>query len=122
MYPDAVKIVLVTDNLNTHKPASLYEAFAPDEAYRIMQRFEWHYTPEHGSWLNMAEIELSILERQCLGRRLSREQLEIEVPTWEAQRNLMQGTIRWQFTAEDARVKLRHLYPKLQEDPINLTI
>jgi len=122
MYPDAVKVVLVTDNLNTHKPASLYEAFAPEEAYRLMQRFEWHYTPEHGSWLNMAEIELSILERQCLSRRLSREQLEVEVPAWEAQRNLMQGKIHWQFTAEDARVKLRHLYPMLQQQRTDVTI
>lgn len=114
LYSDAAKIVLVTDNLNTHKPACLYEAFEPEEAFRLAQRFEWHYTPEHGSWLNIAEIELSILGRQCLSRRLSREQLEAEVPKWEAERNLLQGKIHWQFTAEDARIKLRHLYPKIQ--------
>ena len=110
-WPEAEKIVLVTDNLNTHKPSCLYEAFAPDEAYRLMNRFEWHYTPEHGSWLNMAEIELSILERQCLSRRMSRAQLEEEVPLWNETRNALQGKIRWQFTTKDARVKLRHLYP-----------
>ena len=111
LYPEAERIVLVTDNLNTHKPASLYAAFAPDEAFRLMQRFEWHYTPEHASWLNMAEIELSVLERQCLSRRLNRAQLEGEVPSWEARRNLVQGRINWQFTVADARVKLRRLYP-----------
>ena len=115
-YPNAEKIVLVTDNLNTHKPAALYEAFEPEEAHRLMQRFEWHYTPEHGSWLNMAEIELSMLERQCLARRMDRDTLESEVPAWQEQRNTIQGKIRWQFTAQDARIKLRHLYPKLQQD------
>lgn len=112
MYPDAQRIVLVTDNLNTHKPASLYEAFAPEEAFRLAQRFEWHYTPEHGSWLNMAEIELSILARQCLSRRMNREQLEAEIPSWEVRRNGLQGKIHWHFTMEDARIKLRRLYPK----------
>jgi transposase len=111
LYPQALKIVLVMDNLNTHKPACLYEAFSPEEAYRLMERLEWHYTPEHGSWLNMAEIELSILERQCLRRRMNKEQLENEIPVWEARRNLMQGKIRWRFTVADARVKLRRLYP-----------
>ncbi len=114
LYPQAERIVLVTDNLNTHKPACLYDAFAPEEAFRLMQRFEWHYTPEHGSWLNVAEIELSVLERQCLARRMNREQLEQEVPVWQACRNALPGTIRWQFTVADARVKLRRLYPTLQ--------
>lgn len=114
LYPQADRIVLVSDNLNTHKPACLYEAFSPEEAFRLMQRFEWHYTPEHGSWLNVAEIELSVLERQCLARRMNREQLEQEVPVWEACRNALQGKIRWQFTVADARVKLRRLYPTLQ--------
>lgn len=114
LYPQAERIILVTDNLNTHKPACLYEAFPPEEAFRLMQRFEWHYTPEHGSWLNIAEIELSILERQCLKRRMNREQLEREVPMWEARRNLMQGKICWQFTVADARIKLRRLYPTVQ--------
>jgi hypothetical protein len=111
-WPTAEKIVLVTDNLNTHKSACLYETFAPEEAYRLMQRFEWHYTPEHGSWLNMAEIELSVLERQCLSRRMNREQLEAEVSVWEIQRNFLQGKINWQFTTADARIKLRKLYPE----------
>ena len=111
LYPQAERIVQVTDNLNTHKAACFYEAFAPEEAFRLMQRFEWHYTPCHGSWLNMAEIELSILERQRLSRRLNRAQLDQEVPAWEARRNTMQGKIDWQFTVADARVKLRRLYP-----------
>jgi hypothetical protein len=114
LYPQAERIVLVTDNLNTHKPACLYEAFAAEEAFRLMQRFEWHYTPEHGSWLNVAEIELSVLERQCLARRMTREPLEQEVPVWQAWRNTLQGKVRWQFTLADARVKLRRLYPTLQ--------
>jgi transposase len=114
LYPQAERIVLVTDNLNTHKPGCLYDAFAAEEAFRLMQRFEWHYTPEHGSWLNVAEIELSVLERQCLARRMNREQLEQEVPVWEACRNALPGTVRWQFTLADARVKLRRLYPTLQ--------
>ncbi len=110
-YPQAERIVLVADNLNTHKPASLYEVFSAEEAFRLAQRFEWHYTPEHGSWLNIAEIELSILERQCLTRRINGEQLPREVEAWEARRNVMQGKICWHFTVEDARVKLRRLYP-----------
>ena len=114
LYPEAERIVLVLDNLNTHKPSCLYEAFAPEEAFGLMQRFEWHYTPEHGSWLNVAEIELSVLERQCLARRMTREQLEQEVPVWQACRNALQGKVRWQFTIADARVKLRRLYPTLQ--------
>lgn len=101
----------MTDNLNTHKPACLYEAFEPEEAFRLSQRFEWHYTPEHGSWLNIAEIELSILERQCLKRRMSRAQLEQEVPIWQDTRNALEGKIDWQFTVADARIKLKRIYP-----------
>jgi len=118
MYPDAVRIVLVMDNLNTHKPSCLYEAFAPGEAFRLMSRFEWHYTPEHGSWLNIAEVELSILERQCLSRRMSREQLEREAPAWQAARDALQGQVRWQFTTADARTKLSRLYPKQEKNEL----
>ena len=110
-YPQAERIVLVADNLNTHKPAILYEVFSPEEAFRLTQRFEWHSTPEHGSWLNIAEIELSVLERQCLTRRINGEQLPREVEAWEVRRNVMQGKSCWHFTVEDARVKLRRLYP-----------
>jgi transposase len=120
LYPEVERITLVVDNLNTHKPACLYEAFAPEEAFRLMQRFEWHYTPEHGSWLNMAEIELSILQRQCLSRRLTRVALEGAVPAWEAARNLLRGRIRWQFTTADARVKLRRLYPGIEDSKSTL--
>jgi hypothetical protein len=116
MYPDAEKIVLVVDNLNTHKAACLYEAFSPEEAFRLMERFEWHYTPEHGSWLNVAEIELSVMHRQCLNRRLSRVELEHEVPAWEMARNAVSGKIVWQFRAVDARVKLQRLYPKQSDE------
>jgi hypothetical protein len=114
MHPEAERIVLVADNLNTHKPSCLYEAFPAEEAFRLMQRFEWHYTPEHGSWLNVAEIELSILSRQCLSRRLNRSELEEEVPAWEAHRNALAGKIFWHFTVADARVKLRRLYPTVE--------
>jgi transposase len=111
-YPHAERIVLVTDNLNTHSPACLYERFSPEQARRIAQKIEWHYTPEHGSWLNMAELELSILGRQCLKRRLpERETLVREVAAWEQTRNATPVQIRWQFTTEDARIKLRRLYP-----------
>ena len=111
-YPDAEIIVLVTDNLNTHSPACLYERFGPAEARRLAQRFEWHYTPEHGSWLNMAEIELSILSRQCTHRRIpNKETLVSEVSAWQKDRNQVQVQIDWQFTTEDARIKLKHLYP-----------
>jgi transposase len=113
VYPDAEMIVLVTDNLNTHKTACLYEAFEPAEARRLAERFEWHYTPEHGSWLNMAEIELSAMQRGCLDRRLTREELEAEVPVWVDGRNGLAGRVNWQFRDEDARVKLRWLYPVL---------
>jgi len=113
MYPDADCIVLVTDNLNTHTMACLYEAFAPAEALRIAQRIEWHYTPEHGSWLNMAEIELSVLSRQCLNRRLPDKcAVEKELAAWEQERNSQPVKINWQFKTADARVKLRHLYPE----------
>ena len=111
-YPDAEKIVLVQDNLNTHTPASLYEAFPPAEAKRLVDKLELHYTPKHGSWLNMAEIELGVLAGQCLDRRLpDRETLEQEVAAWVTKRNAATKTIDWRFTTDDARIKLDHLYP-----------
>jgi len=111
-YPDAEKIVLVTDNLNTHSPACLYERFEPAEARRLAQRFEWHYTPEHGSWLNMAEIELSILSRQCTKRRIANKHtLATEVSAWEKDRNASKVQIDWQFKPDNARIKLKRLYP-----------
>ena len=113
-YPEAEQIVLVTDNLNTHTAACLYEALAPEEARRIAAKIEWHYTPERGSWLNMAETELSVLSRQCLNRRIAdAETLAREVAAWKARRDSDQTTIRWQFTAADARIKLRRLYPQI---------
>jgi hypothetical protein len=118
-YPRAERIVLVMDNLNTHTPAALYEAFAPAEARRIARKLEIHYTPKHGSWLNMAEIELSVLARQCLGdRRIpDREALAGEVGAWEAERNAAESSIDWRFTTADARIKLKRLYPEIVEDP-----
>lgn len=114
VYAQAEQVVLVVDNLNTHGPHRLYEAFAPAQARRLAQRFEWHYTPEHGSWLNVAECELSVLERQCVGRRIADQQvLAQEVAAWEQARNAAARTVRWQFTAEDARIKLRRLYPEI---------
>lgn len=111
-YPDALLLTVVQDNLNTHSPASLYKAFAPQEARRILQRLEFCYTPKHGSWLNMAEIELSILARQCLDRRMAEfTTLEVEVAAWVTARNQEQSWIDWRFTTEDARVKLKRLYP-----------
>ena len=111
-YPDVEKIVLVTDNLNIHSPSCLYERFEPIEARRLAQRFEWHYTPEHGSWLNMAEIELSILSRQCIKRRISNKQtLATEVAAWEKARNHVQVQINWQFKPDNARIRLKRLYP-----------
>ena len=111
-YPTAEKIVLVTDNLNTHSPACLYERFEPAEARRLAQRFEWHYTPEHGSWLNIAEIELSILSRQCINRRIpNKNRLAAEVAAWEKDRNQLQVQIHWQFKPDNARIKLKRLYP-----------
>jgi transposase len=113
-FPDAEKIVLVMDNLNTHTPASLYEAFEPAEAKRIADKLEVHYTPKHGSWLNMAEIELSVLGRQCLDRRLPDvESLQLEVLAWEHARNDAGMTVDWRFTTGDARKKLKRLYPKI---------
>ncbi len=114
VYPEAERVVLVLDNLNTHRAASLYEAFAPPEARRILERLEIHYTPKHGSWLDMAEIELSVLARQCLDRRINtRADLAREVAAWAAARNGAQVTINWRFTTADARIKLKHLYPTL---------
>jgi len=113
-FPGSAKIVLVQDNLNTHKPASLYEAFPPAEARRLVERFEWHYTPKHGSWLDMAESELGVLSSQCLDRRIPDQRvLKDEVAAWEADRNSKHAKANWQFTTADARVKLRRLYPAL---------
>ncbi len=115
MYPDAEVIVLVQDNLNTHSPASLYEAFEPAEAKRLADRFECHYTPKHGSWLNMAEIELGILGRQCLARRIDNvQQLRREAKAWEAARDAAATKVNWQFTTADARIKLSRLYPSIE--------
>lgn len=114
-YPDAEQVVLVADNLNTHTPAALYTVFAPEQARRIAERIEWHYTPKHGSWLNMAEIELSVLFRQCLDQRIDAQaELERVVATWEAKRNARGVVAQWRFTTADARIKLRRLYPSLQ--------
>ena len=114
-YPEAEVIVLVQDNLNTHSPASLYDAFAPAEAQRLTERFEWHYTPKHGSWLDMAEIELGILGRQCLDRRIDNaEELTREVAAWEAQRNAAKAKVNWRFTTDDARIRLKKLYPSFE--------
>lgn len=111
-YPDAETVVLVMDNLNTHGIASLYDAFPPAEAHALAQRLEIHHTPKHGSWLNIAEIELSALTRQCLDRRLSDlDVLNTELAAWQAATNADQRQVDWQFTTDDARVKLRHLYP-----------
>jgi hypothetical protein len=113
-FPAADKIVLVMDNLNTHKFASLYEAFPPAEARRIIEKLEIHYTPKHGSWLNMAEIELSVLQRQCLKARMPDQAVLIEkVTAWEQRRNAHGSTVQWRFTTADARIKLHRLYPLL---------
>ncbi len=115
LYPEAEKIVVVLDNLNTHVLAAFYLAFEPQEARRLVERFELHYTPKHGSWLNMAEIELSALIRQCLDRRIpDKDTLIREVKAWEDQRNSEVVKVHWQFTTADARIKLRRLYPKFQ--------
>jgi hypothetical protein len=115
VHPDAEKLVLVMDNLNTHKLASLYEAFPAEQARRIAERFEVHYTPKHGSWMNVAEIELSVLSRQCLDRRIdTTDKLRTEVAAWEQTRNHQEVQIRWQFTTTDARIKLHRLYPVAQ--------
>ncbi|MBF0584925.1 MAG: IS630 family transposase [Magnetococcales bacterium] len=114
-YPDAEKVVLVMDNLNTHKPASLYQAFEPKEARRLLDRLEIHYTPKHGSWLNMAEIELSVLSGQCLDRRIpDQETLVREIAAWEKERNQGKCKVKWQFTTDTARIKLARLYPSIQ--------
>ena len=114
-YPDKERIVLVMDNLNTHHPASLYQAFEPAEARRIAERLEIHYTPKHGSWLNMAEIELGVLARQCLDRRIPGQVvLEQETKAWQNQRNRDSIRVDWRFTTKDARIKLKSLYPSLQ--------
>jgi hypothetical protein len=114
-FPTAPKITMVMDNLNTHKSASLYEAFPPHEARRILERLEFHYTPKHGSWLNMAEIELSVLQRQCLDRRISSHALlKSEIAAWENQRNANTVKVDWRFTTPEARIKLKHLYPLIK--------
>ena len=112
-YPDVSKIILIADNLNTHNPAAFYEAFPPDTAYTLSQKFEFHYTPKHGSWLNIAETELSSLSLQCLGNQRinSIDDLNIALSAWEIDRNTRQKGVNWQFTAEDARIKLKRLYP-----------
>jgi hypothetical protein len=111
-FPQAERIVLVTDHLNTHTPAALYEAFPPAEAWRIWQRIEWHYTPTHGSWLNLAELEWSVLARQCLARRIpDAVTLTQEVAAWVAERNSERVTTTWHFTKEEARARLPWLYP-----------
>ena len=113
-FEKAEKIILVQDNLNTHTPASLYEAFAPEEASRLARRFEWHSTPKHGSWLNMAEAELAVLAKQCLDRRIQDQAtLKAEVSAWLAKRNTGHAKADWRFTASDARIKLKSLYPAL---------
>jgi DDE superfamily endonuclease len=113
-FPDAKTIVLVQDNLNTHTPASLYEAFPAPEARRLVERFEWHYTPKHGSWLDLAESELGVLASQCLDRRIpDQKTLIAEVAAWQRDRNRHHAKADWHFTTEKARVKLKHLYPSL---------
>lgn len=112
-YPDATKVVLVMDNLNTHDTASLYETFSPEEALRLAQRLEIHLTPKHGSWLNIAEIELSVLKRQCLPDRIPEmDQMITMVSFWEDDRNTKMNKVDWQFTSDDARIKLKRLYPR----------
>lgn len=111
-FPDATRIIVIEDHLNTHNPAVLYEVFEPAEAKRLLERLEFHYTPKHGSWLNMAEIELSVLSRQCLEQRIP-DQLTLskQVTAWEKARNQAKATINWRFTTKDARIKLKRLYP-----------
>ena len=113
-YPDAQTVVLIWDNLNTHTPASLYKAFEPAEARRLLQRLEIHYTPKHGSWLNVAEIELSVFTKQCLARRIDNiDTLRREARAWADDRNAAQTGVDWHFTNEQARIKLKHLYPQV---------
>lgn len=112
MYPDAEKIILVMDNLNTHKPASLYKRYSPEEARRIIKKLEIHYTPKHGSWLDIAEIELNVMTRQCLSRRIADiELLRRELSVWETERNIIAAKVNWHFRTGDARIKLKSLYP-----------
>lgn len=114
-YPHADKVVLVLDNLNTHKPAALYQAFEPAVAWRLLERLDIHHTPKHGSWLNMAEIELSVLSQQCLNRRIpDAVTLVREVAAWQQARNADPRPVNWRFTTADARIKLKHLYPSIQ--------
>ena len=114
MYPDVDKIILVMDNLNTHKPSSLYKKYPPEEARRIIKKLEIHYTPKHGSWLDIAEIELNVMTRQCLSRRIdSIENLKRELAAWEVERNSKKSNVNWQFRTKDARIKLASLYPEL---------
>jgi hypothetical protein len=120
-FPQAERIVLVLDNLNTHRPASLYRAFPPHEARRLLERLEWHFTPVHGSWLNIAELEWSVLTRQCLDRRLpTQEVLAAEVAAWVAARNTVCARVAWRFTVADARTKLAHVYPIPEPDNVAL--
>jgi hypothetical protein len=114
-FPHARKIVLVQDNLNTHARGSLYEAFPPIEARRLVERFDWHYTPKHGSWLNMAESELGVLSRQCLDCRIpDKDTLTREVVAWQDERNAIRTKADWRFNTENARIKLKHLYPRFE--------
>ena len=114
-FPDAERIVLVLDQLNTHSPASLYAAFSPAEAKRLSDKLEIHYTPKHGSWLNMAELELAVLQRQCLGQRFGdRDALARKTTAWATRRNAAASTIDWRFTTADARIKLKRLYPAFE--------
>jgi hypothetical protein len=114
LLPEAKRILVVQDNLNTHTPASLYEAFTPAEAKRILDRLEFHYTPKHASWLNMVEIEIGVLCEQCLDRRIpDRDMLASEIAAWERSRNEQQATVKWRFSTADARVKLKRLYPNM---------
>ena len=115
-YPGAERITLVMDNLNTHRPGALYQTFAPAQAKALWDRFEFVYTPKHGSWLNVAEVELNVLTRQCLNRRIDTlEVLRDEVSAWQADRDRIQAKVNWQFTTDDARVKLKRFYPTLDE-------
>ena len=115
-FPEATRIRLIQDNLNTHNPVFLYEVFEPTEAKRILDKLEFHFTPKHGSWLNMAEIEFSVLSRQCLNRRIGDEaSLVQEINSWVNNRNHSQATVNWQFTTDDARIKLKKLYPSIND-------
>jgi hypothetical protein len=115
-YPEAAKITVIMDNLNTHRPSSLYQAFSPEEARRLLNKLEFHYTPKHGSWLNMAEIEFSVLKRQCLDCRIpDQASLKQKVTEWEQARNVRAVKANWQFKTEDARIKLKRLYPSFSD-------